>query len=142
MALGGIFKTILSPITDLVSEVVVDKDKRDEIKVKLEEIADRADQRYHEELMGQIEVNKVEAQHASIFVAGWRPFIGWTSGVGVAYTFVLSPFIEFIARANGFEGAMPHLQTGELMLLITGMLGLGGLRTYEHVKGVQRDSIK
>jgi hypothetical protein len=141
MALGGIFKTILSPITDLVSEVVVDKDKRDEINLKLREIADRADERYHAELMAQTEVNKIEAQHASVFVAGWRPFIGWTSGAGVAYSFVLSPFIEFLARVGGYAGEMPHLQTGELMLLVTGMLGLGGLRTYEHVKGVAREKI-
>jgi hypothetical protein len=92
--------------------------------------------------MAQTEVNKIEAQHASVFVAGWRPFIGWTSGIGVMYSFVLSPLLEFAARYHGYTGAMPHLQTGELMLLITGMLGLGGMRTYEHIKGVQRDALK
>ena len=93
ISLGGILKEVLSPVTDIISEVVVDKDKKNEINLEIEKIIDQMDQRYHDELMGQIEVNKTEAQHASVFVAGWRPFIGWTSGVGIGYTFVLSPWI-------------------------------------------------
>lgn len=129
--LGG----LISPVTDIIGEVVVDKDKKREIELKLQEIVDRADARYHEELMGQIEVNKVEAQHASIFVAGWRPFIGWTSGVGIAYTFVLAPFIEFVARANGYTQDMPLPDAAQLMTLVTAMLGVGAMRSYDKVKG-------
>lgn len=129
--LGG----LIDPVTDLIGEVVVDKDKKREIELKLQEIVDRADQRYHEELMGQIEVNKVEAQHASIFVAGWRPFIGWTSGVGIAYTFVLAPFIEFVARASGYTQEMPLPDAAQLMTLVTAMLGVGAMRSYDKMKG-------
>lgn len=129
--LGG----LTSPITDLISEVVVDKDKARELNVRLQELVDKADERYHEELMGQIEVNKVEAQHASIFVAGWRPFIGWTGGVGLAYSFVLAPFIEFVARANGYVQEMPMPDATQLMMLITSMLGVGAMRSYDKQKG-------
>lgn len=135
MGLGKILGDLLSPVTDIVSEVVVDKDKKREIELKFQEIVDRADERYHEELMGQIEVNKVEAQHASIFVAGWRPFIGWTSGVGIAYTFVLAPFIEFVARASGYTQEMPLPDAAQLMTLVTAMLGVGAMRSYDKVKG-------
>lgn len=129
--LGG----LIEPITDIIGEVVVDKDKKKELELKLAEIVDRADDRYHEELMGQIETNKIEAQHASLFVAGWRPFIGWTSGVGIAYTFVLSPFIEFVARTNGYTGVMPMPDMGQLMTLVLAMLGVGAMRSYDKSHG-------
>ena len=131
----GIFKELISPITDLVGEIVVDKDKRNEINLKINELADKADERYHQELLAQTEINKIEAQHASIFVAGWRPFIGWTGGVGIAYTFVLAPFIEFVARAAGYTQEMPMPDAGQLMTLVTAMLGVGAMRSYDKAKG-------
>ena len=131
----GIFKELISPITDLVGEIVVDKDKRNEINLQIAEIADRADQRYHEELIAQTEINKVEASHASIFVAGWRPFIGWTGGAGLAYSFVLAPFVEFVARANGYVGEMPMPDSSQLLTLVTAMLGVGAMRSYDKAKG-------
>lgn len=133
--LGGILKDLISPITDIVGEVVVDKDKKKELEYKVQELIDKADSRYHEELMGQIEVNKEEAKHASIFVAGWRPFIGWVGGVGLGYTFVLAPFIEFIARANGYVEEMPLPDSNQLMTLVTAMLGVGAMRSYDKAKG-------
>ncbi len=135
MALGKILGEVLSPVTDLISEVVVDKDKKKEIELKLQELVDNADQRYHDELIAQTEINKVEAAHASIFVAGWRPFIGWTSGVGIAYTFVAAPFIEFVARANGYVGEMPMPDMGQLMTLVLAMLGVGTMRSYDKIHG-------
>lgn len=134
--LGGILKDLISPVTDLVSEVVVDKDKARELNIRLKELADKADERYHEELMGQIEVNKVEAAHASVFVAGWRPFIGWVGGVGLAYTFILSPFIDI------FVDEMPVLESSQLMTLVMALLGVGAMRSFDKVNGVSRDSLK
>lgn len=139
--LGGILKDLISPVTDIIGEVVVDKDKKNELNVRLQELVDKADARYHDELMGQIEVNKQEAQHASIFVAGWRPFIGWMGGVGLAYNFVLAPFIEFIARANGYVGAMPTPNSTELMTLVLSMLGVGAMRSYDKSQGTARDNL-
>lgn len=135
MGIGSILKDLISPVTNIIEEVVIDKDKVREIQLEIEKLADKADERYHNELMGQIEVNKVEAQHASIFVAGWRPFIGWTSGVGIAYTFVLAPFIEFVARANGYAQDMPLPDAAQLMTLVTAMLGVGAMRSYDKNHG-------
>ncbi len=132
---------IISAVKDLVGEVVVDKDKRIEINYKLQELEDKASERLHQELMAQAEINKTEAAHESIFVAGWRPFIGWVSGAGVAWTFVVSPVVEWVSRLNGFVGKMPELETGQLMALVTAMLGVAGYRTFEKVKGVNTTSL-
>jgi len=132
---------IISAVKDLVGEVVVDKDKRIEINYKLQELENKAQDRLHQELMAQAETNKVEAQHSSIFVSGWRPFIGWVSGIGVGWTFVLSPIVEWGSRINGWTGTMPELDTGQLMALVTAMLGVAGYRTFEKVKGVETTSL-
>jgi hypothetical protein len=133
--LGSILGDLIKPVTDIIGEVVVDKDKKKELEYKLQELVDKADERYHEELMAQTEINKVEAAHTSIFVAGWRPFIGWVGGVGLAYTFVLAPFIEFVARANGYVGDMPLPDSSQLMALVTAMLGVGAMRSFDKNAG-------
>jgi len=121
---------IIGAVKDVVSEVVVDKDKRNEINYKLQELEDKADQRLHEQLMGQIEVNKTEAEHSSVFVAGWRPFIGWGCGAAFIYNAILAPM-------TGWASAdLPFVQT-----VLMGMLGLGAMRSYEKVKGVATTSI-
>lgn len=140
--LGGILKDLISPITDIVGEVVVDKDKKKELEYKLQELIDKADQRYHEQMMGQIEVNKVEAAHPSIFVAGWRPFIGWTGGASIAYTFLIAPFANQIAKWVGYAGEMVVLDTASLMVLITGMLGIGGMRSFDKMKGTDSKRVE
>lgn len=140
--LGGILSDLIKPVTDVISEVVVDKDKKRELDVQLAEIIDRADERYHTELMGQIEVNKVEAAHPSVFVAGWRPFIGWTGGVGLGYSFVLAPFIEFVSRLNGYEGPMPEPDVAQLMTLVLAMLGVGAMRSFDKKNGTDTTEVK
>ena len=132
---------IINAVKDLAGEVIVDKDKKNDILFKIEQLKDNADQRFHDELMGQIEVNKVEAAHSSIFVSGWRPFIGWTGGVGLAYTFVASPFIEFIARVFGYTEPMPVLETGQLMALVTAMLGVGAMRSFDKKEGTATTTV-
>ena len=83
-------------------------------------------------LTGQLEVNKVEAAHDSIFVAGWRPFIGWCCGIGLLFNVLLVPFFDI-----WYE--MPVVNTELLERILIGMLGLGVLRTYEKAKGVSRE---
>ena len=78
------------------------------------------------ELQG--EINKIEAQHRTIFVAGWRPFIGWVCGFALAYNFVLRDLLVWYV---GVESAPPALQMEHLMTVLIGMLGLGGMRTFE-----------
>ncbi len=77
------------------------------------------------------QVNAQEAQHRSIFVAGWRPFTGWICGVALGYTYIVYPFMVSLAAYNGVEADFPVLNTNELLPILFGMLGLGGLRTYE-----------
>ena len=125
---------VIDAVKDIVSEVVVDKDQRNQINLELSKLE-------NDRLLGQVEINKVEAASDSLFVSGWRPFIGWVAGGGVAWTFVLSPFVEFISRLLGWEGVMPELDANQLMALITAMLGVAGYRTYEKVQGVARDTL-
>jgi hypothetical protein len=87
--------------------------------------------------LGQLAINTEEAKHDSIFVAGWRPAVGWTCAGAFAYSFVLQPFMTFVAVAAGIDlGKLPELDMTSLMAVLGGLLGLGGLRTYEKVKGV------
>ncbi|MES2323295.1 MAG: 3TM-type holin [Pseudomonadota bacterium] len=85
---------------------------------------------------GQLEVNKAEAASTSLFVSGWRPFIGWTCGAAFAYKFVLAPAGAFAMAAAGHAINLPVLDFTEMSTILLGMLGLGGLRTIEKVKGV------
>ena len=79
----------------------------------------------------QAEINKIEAGHRSIFIAGWRPFIGWVCGFGLAYAFIVKPVAQAILTSCNVLTLMPSIQTGELMTLVFAMLGMGGIRTYE-----------
>jgi hypothetical protein len=83
----------------------------------------------------QTKINEAEAQHRSIFVAGWRPFIGWICGVALAYNFILRDLIIFVV---GSDNVPPALQMDHLMTVLMGMLGLGAFRTYEKIKNVSK----
>jgi len=82
----------------------------------------------------QIEVNKVEAGSTNLLVSGWRPFVGWTCGVALCYHFVLQPFLMFVLLSIGNPMELPVFHMETLTTVLMGMLGLGGLRTYEKVK--------
>lgn len=85
---------------------------------------------------GQLEVNKIEAQNTSIFVAGWRPAIGWVCAAAFAWTFVLAPIVSYVAKLGGVVTALPTMDISQLMPVLLGMLGFGAMRTYEKVNGV------
>jgi len=85
---------------------------------------------------GQLDTNKVEAANTNLFVSGWRPFIGWVCGSGLLYQFICAPLLTWIASLLGHPITMPELDLSTLLTLLLGMLGLGGLRSYEKVKGV------
>jgi len=81
-------------------------------------------------------VNAIEARHKSIFVAGWRPFIGWVCGFALLYEFILNPIAAWIITLSMDVPVYPPvLDTTQLYTVLLGMLGLGGLRTYEKLKG-------
>jgi len=90
----------------------------------------------------QMEINKVEASSSSIFVAGWRPFIGWVCGAGFAWNWIGLPVAVFITNAAGNPLALSPADLSEMMPLLLGMLGMGGLRTFEKMQGVAREKVK
>ena len=88
--------------------------------------------------LGQLDINKIEAASPSLFVAGWRPAVGWTGALGYAYEFLLRPFANGIAVAHGLPPMFPGIETEALTSLLFGLLGLGTLRSVEKLKGVAR----
>jgi hypothetical protein len=87
-------------------------------------------------VQAQTHVNEIEAANSNIFISGWRPAIGWICGTAYAYHFVIFPFLTFTITAVGFPidiAKLPVIDWTELSVVLTGMLGLGALRTYEKV---------
>lgn len=123
------FLAALPLVGKILDKVIPDKNAR----ASAQEALEAADQRGELDLLlGQIEVNKVEAAHKSLFVAGWRPFIGWVCGIGLLYNVILSPFLDI-----WFD--MPKIDPSMLYPVLMGMLGLGGMRSFEKAKGVSRE---
>ena len=87
--------------------------------------------------IAQLEINAREAAHPSVFVAGWRPFFGWAGGAAFVYATIGQPMLAWWAGVQGWP-APPTLNLDLLWAVVTGMLGIGGLRTYEKAKGVTR----
>ena len=131
------------PIKDILK---VGADIFDDVNLSKEELL-KADLEYakmdQELLQGQMEINKIEAQHKSIFVSGWRPFVGWICGIALAYHFIIYAMLKFFAVVFNWAlpADLPVLSISELMPVLLGMLGLGTLRTYEKAKGVNSNSI-
>ncbi len=84
----------------------------------------------------QTEINKIEASHRSIFIAGWRPFIGWICGIGLGMHFIAFPLLEWSTDLFGEKVLAPHVDWQVLMTLVLALLGLGASRTYEKAKGL------
>jgi hypothetical protein len=125
---------LINPIASLLDKVIPDKDQRDKLA---HEIATMSQKQGYELAKAQIAVNQVEAGHRSIFVAGWRPALGWVGVSAIAYNYVLLPLINIYLISNSMDVLSP-MDLSELMPLILGMLGLGGYRTYEKKKGVAK----
>ena len=129
-------QALIGPATKLLGKFIEDKDTKNKLAHELATMAERHAQ---ELAKSQIEVNKAEAQSRHWFVASWRPFIGWTCGIALMWHFVLSQFILFFATMFGFDlPALPEFDMGALMTVLMGMLGLGGLRTFEKYKGMTK----
>jgi hypothetical protein len=128
--------TLLPSIMDVAGRFLPeDKEKRAEAEREIE--AKLADSLAKLDLV-QAETNKVEAGHRSLFVAGWRPFIGWSCGFALAYTYVMQPILTFGLAQAGYLVDLPAVNLGEMMPVLMGLLGLGGLRSWEKVKGVSK----
>jgi|TARA_R100001369_G_scaffold82324_1_gene113925 hypothetical protein len=120
---------LIGPVTGLLDKFIEDKDQKNALA---HDLATMADNHAQELAKGQLAVNAVEAAHKSLFVAGWRPFVGWICGVGLLYNVLISQIL-----AIWF--AVPTVDPSLLTPILMGMLGMGAMRSYEKTKGVQRE---
>lgn len=127
---------LVAPISALLSKVIPDLDERNRLA---HEIATMAERQAHDQIMAQVEVNKEEASHPSIFVSGWRPFIGWTCGFAMAFNFIGIPLIDTGTALAGYVVELHPLDLEIMLPVLLGMLGLGGMRSYEKRNGVARE---
>jgi hypothetical protein len=122
---------LIAPVAGIIDKFVEDKDLKLQLQHEIETAMQNAN-------LAQLEVNKVEATHKSIFVAGWRPFVGWVCGVAMSYHFILAPLLQFGFALGGIDQDLPEFDFSQLSTVLMGMLGLGGLRTFEKMKGVAK----
>jgi|TARA_R110000823_G_scaffold219924_2_gene348684 hypothetical protein len=132
----SIISSLIGPVSGILDKVIEDKDQKAQLA---HEIATMSDTHAQQALLAQLEINKAEAASGSLFKGGWRPFVGWICGVALLYHFILTPLILF---GVGLSGAtippLPEFDMSSLMTVLMGMLGLGGLRTYEKQKGLTK----
>jgi hypothetical protein len=132
----SLLNTLIGPATQLLDKFIEDKDQ----KAKLaHELATMADKLAHEQQLAQMAINKEEASSGSLFKGGWRPFVGWICGIAFFYHFVCQPVIIFIVAMSGVEiPDLPKFEMNTLLTVLGGLLGIGGLRTYEKQKGLTK----
>tara|TARA_R110002110_G_scaffold213870_1_gene427312 strand:+ start:426 stop:836 length:411 start_codon:yes stop_codon:yes gene_type:complete len=124
---GGALKQISSVIDDLHTS--------EEEKLDKKILMQRIQQKLAEK---QLDVNAKEAGHRSIFVSGWRPAIGWCGAFALMFEFILSPSIEWYSKFSGLNIVAPEIQTGPLLAIVTSMLGVAGMRSFEKAKGLTK----
>ena len=109
--------SLAKDIREAIKGKELDPNKKLEIAGKLAEV--------------QTKINEAEATHRTVFVAGWRPFIGWVCGLGLLYAVFIEPLLRFVFTVNGWEIEFPQIDTTITMQVLFGMLGLVGARSYE-----------
>lgn len=126
----NILTSLIQPVSGLLDKFIEDKDTKNALAHEISTMAERHAQ---ELAKGQLEVNKVEAAHKSLFVSGWRPAIGWISGFALMYSTILAPIL-------GIWFVVPPVDSSLLTTVLMGMLGLGAMRTVEKTKNVARNN--
>ena len=127
---------LVDPVSNILDKVVEDKDQKARLA---HEIATMAERHAQELAKGQIDINKEEAKSRNIFIAGWRPFVGWTCGLALFWRFLGLPVTLFVTGwFNLQHPPLPEFDMQSLMTVLLGMLGLGGMRTFEKFKGVTK----
>ncbi|GAB6066026.1 hypothetical protein JCM9492_11180 [Aquifex pyrophilus] len=135
--IGKSGKGIVEAVKDIADEFITTEEerleyqlKRYELELKEKELETRLLEKVHE-------TNIAEAKSGNWFIAGWRPFLGWTGGIALSYHFVVAPFLHSFFKTFGVDFPLPELDIGILFNLVLAMLGMAGLRTFEKMKGVQ-----
>ena len=127
---------LIGPVTGLLDKCIEDKDQKARLA---HDLATMADQHAQELAKGQMAINQVEAAHKSLFVSGWRPFIGWSCGLGMFGNFITIPFSNFVLALLEYDIVIPLVPLETMMPVLMGILGLGAMRTYEKKNSVHRD---
>mgnify|MGYP000659553237 FL=1 len=133
----SILNSLIVPVTSLLDKFIEDKDQKLSLAHQISTMAERHSQ---ELAKGQLEINKTEAAHRSLFVAGWRPFCGWVCCLSMASNFLLIPMANFALALSDSPIHIPLIELSEMMPVLIGMLGFGAYRTIEKRSGVQRDN--
>jgi hypothetical protein len=132
MVLGKIFGgDTLKTVGTVIDDLHFSGEEKEKLKLQMKEIDAKLKEK-------QLDINKVEAGHRSIFVSGWRPFLGWISGLSIGYVYLFQPILDMILQMFSVKVDWVVLDLGQLMPLILGMLGLGGLRSFEKAKGLTK----
>ena len=132
----SLIPSLLPAVTDVIGRFLPeDKEKRAAAEREIEK--QLATHRAKIDL-AQLEINKQEAAHRNILVSGWRPFIGWSCGIAMCYAYIIQPITIFVLAQTGNLVSLPTLDLSEMMPVLLGMLGLGGLRSFEKYKKISK----
>ena len=127
----AILDALIGPVTGLLDKFIEDKDQKAALA---HEIATMS-QKYAQEIaQGQMAINQVESAHKSLFVSGWRPATGWVCVLGMAGNFLVIPFTNFVMALLDVPVVVPLIPLDTMLPVLLGMLGLGGLRTFEKTR--------
>jgi hypothetical protein len=129
----GIIDSVLSIGSTILDRVIPDKNARDAAK---EELARAINDQDFQLALEQIKVNEAEASSDNLFKSGWRPAIGWVCGIAFSLHFVFFPILDWFLVLFGHTAIVIPFDMSTLMTVLGGLLGLGGLRTFEKMKGV------
>jgi hypothetical protein len=126
--------TVLEFGKDIINRFFPDKEKAREVEAEFLKMAMEGELK---QVIAQLQINAVEAAHPSTWVAGWRPFYGWAGGVGFLYAVLVQPLLAWASTIKGWP-VPPILDVDLLLVVVSGMLGIGGLRTYEKKQGLAK----
>jgi len=129
--------------TKIIDKVIPDPGKKAEALLKLKELEQAGELAQMNAdlavMQGQVEINKIEAASANVFISGWRPAIGWVLAAGLAVMLVLGPLMAWGSALAGKPLKQPEMPTEVIMCLSTSLLGLAGMRSWEKFKGVEKN---
>lgn len=135
----GLLSLITGPVLDIVNKLIPDPAQQAEAKLALLQLQQNEDFKEIDSQLAQTaqqtDINKVEAVNTNLFVSGWRPFVGWVCGSGLAYEYLVHPLFSWFSLIVHWP-VPPSLDMNTLSTMLTGMLGFGAMRTYEKVKGI------
>jgi|TARA_R100001369_G_scaffold19290_2_gene35191 hypothetical protein len=135
----GILSALLPVASTILDRVIPDKNAAQKAKLAMERELTTA---FNSANLAQIETNKIQAAHPSIFVSGARPAIMWICAFGLGWQFVFQPVAVWAMAVSGVDVILPIIETEGLMTLTMSLLGLGGMRSFEKSKGIQRNNMK